>query len=94
MRYLFSLDEVKNNNLAFRSYTLCQDPLENFFGCQRQRGATNDNPTVQEFLDNTQSLRVVNSFCRGAVKRNCRVVEKDSKINERDCEPLPKWRKN
>ena len=35
-------------------------------------GRTNDNPTVKEFQQNTQALRVVNSFCRGSVKSNCR----------------------
>ena len=43
----------------FLSNNLCQDPLENFFGCQRQRGGNSDNPTVQDFFNNTQALRVV-----------------------------------
>ena len=68
VRYLFSLPEVKNQ-LAFLSQHVCQDPLENFFGCQRQRGGTSDNPSVQEYYRNTQALRVMNSFCRGPVKR-------------------------
>ena len=41
---------------------LSQDPLEKFFGCQRQQGNTNDNPKVHEFLTNTQSLRVIDSI--------------------------------
>jgi hypothetical protein len=49
--------------LAFLSNHLCQDPLEKYFGCQRQRGGTNENPTVESFLKNTEALRVVNSFC-------------------------------
>ena len=68
VRYLFKVPGVK----IFFSRTLCQDPLENFFGCQRQRGGTHDNPTVKEFQQNTQALRVVNSFCRPVVKGNCR----------------------
>ena len=28
------------------SERLCQDPLELFFGCQRQCGGTHENPTV------------------------------------------------
>lgn len=75
VRSLFNLKEVQENKLALLSNSLCQNPLENFFGCQRQKGATNDNPTVQQFLDNTQTLRVVNSFCRGPVRGNCRQRE-------------------
>ena len=61
--YLFKVAGAK----IFFSQRLCQDPLENFFGCQWQfseRGGTHDNPTVKEFQQNTQALRVVNSFCR------------------------------
>lgn len=61
------MQEVKQYNLAFLSNHLCQDPLENFFGCQRQRGGTGDNPSITEFYHNTQALRVVDSFCRGPV---------------------------
>ena len=50
--YLFSIEGVK----VFFSKCLCQDPLEKFFGCQRQCGHTNENPTVQEFYKNTQAL--------------------------------------
>jgi len=46
--------------------------LENFFGCQRQRGRTSENPTVQEFCKNTQALRVINSVCGSVSKGNCR----------------------
>lgn len=72
VKYLFSLQEVKENNLIFLSMNLCQDPLENFFGCQRQRGGTSDNPDLTEFFANTQALRVVNGFCRPAIRGNCR----------------------
>ena len=65
--YLLSIPGVK----VFLSERLSQDPLERFFG-QRQRGGTHENPTVQEFYKNTQALRVINSFCVGTVKRNCR----------------------
>ena len=87
VRYLFGLEEVKGKKLSFLSNVLCQDLLEKFFGCQRQRGATNDNPTVMEFVENTQSLSVINSFCRGAVRRNCR--QQDT-LKDTDCMPLPK----
>ena len=61
---------------------LCQDPLELFFGCQRQRGGTSDNPNVLEFCQNSQALRVVDTFCRGPVRGNCR--------QKQDCHPIDK----
>ena len=48
--------------VCFMTEKLSQDLLENFFGCQRQQGSTNDNPKVLEFLTNTQSLRVIDSI--------------------------------
>lgn len=38
-----------------------QDPLEDIFGQQRQRGKVNDNPNSAEFVNNFQALRVINS---------------------------------
>ena len=91
VQYLFSLPIVKDNHLAFLSQRLCQDPLENFFGCQRQRGGTRDNPNVQEFFKNIAALRVVNSFCRKTVKGNCRGAEDYSSTETNSaCAPLPK----
>ena len=68
VRYLFKVPGVK----IFFSCTLCQDPLVNFIGCQWQRRGTHDNPTVQEFQQNTQALRIVSLFCRPVVKGNYR----------------------
>lgn len=48
--------------VCFMTEKLSQDPLERFFGCQRQQGKTNDNPKVHEFLSNTQLLRVIDSI--------------------------------
>lgn len=78
----------------FLSNYLCQDPLANFFGCQRQRGGTN-NPTVQEFLYNAQSLRVVDGFCQGPIRGNFRqsVKENASSVIDESLEPLPKQRR-
>lgn len=57
----------------FMTNRLCQDPLEKFFGQQRQKGRVNENPNVSQFLKNNQALRVVNGVCRGTVKAgNCR----------------------
>ena len=69
---------------------LCQDPLEKFFWCHRQRGGTHDNPTVQEFYQNTCALRVVNSFCVGSVKGNCCAAQEPKDL-EWENAPLPKW---
>ena len=49
-----------------------QDPLEQVFGCQKQRGRSSDNPSVKEFCKNTQALRAVNSLCTSVTKGNCR----------------------
>ena len=99
MKYIFTLPEVKDRKpcLAFLSQTLCQDPLEGFFGCQRQRGATSDNPSVHEFLKNTAALRVVNSFCRTSATGNCRGSKEKSNsksvLTEHELAPLPKRRR-
>ena len=56
VRYLFTIEGVS----SFLSQRICQDPIENFFGCQRQRGGVNENPNVQSST-NTQALRVTKS---------------------------------
>ena len=61
---------------VFLSERISQDPHEKFFGCQRQRGRVNENPTVTEFCKNTQKLRVINSVCLDSVKGNCRGEKK------------------
>ena len=68
VRFLLSLPGVE----AFLSTKISQDPLEKFFGLQRQRGRSNENPTTVEFLNNTEHLRVINSFCQPSVRSNCR----------------------
>ena len=88
VRYLFTIPGVK----VFLSRKICQDPLEKFFGCQRQMGGTHNNPTVKEFEQNSQALCVVNSFCRQVVKGNCRGNKRSRKDeDEENCNrPLPK----
>ena len=91
VRYLFTLPEVKENQLAFLSQHICQDPLEDFFGCQRQRGGTSDNPSAQEYYRNAQqALRVVNSFCRGPVRGNCWRSQDVNRDIDNENTPLPK----
>ena len=43
------------------SHCLSQDPLEKYFGLQRQRGRVSDNPTVDQFFKNDQALRVASA---------------------------------
>ena len=90
MLTLMSRPEIIVNNVAFLSQNICQDPLENFFGCQRQRGGTSDNPNLKEFYQNTQALRVVDSFCRAPVRGNCRGASKGRSLDVADQAPLPK----
>ena len=85
VRYVFTLPDVK----SFLSQRICQDPLERFFGCQRQRGGVHDNPNVQEFCKNTQALRVMKSAWKGPAKGNCRGGQRDTD-KENIHEPLPK----
>lgn len=69
-----------------------QDKLEIFFGQQRARGQRNDNPSVTQFLENSQALIVQKSLALGG----------SSSISERKrsldlsplCRPLPKRRCN
>lgn len=67
VKYIFTIPGVT----VFLSNRLCQDPVEGFFGQQRQRGRVNENPTVQQFVENTRALRVINGVC-GQVRGNCR----------------------
>ena len=69
------------------SERFCQDPLESFFGNQRARGGRNDNPTVQQFIDNTVSLRVQGSAALDPVRGNCGKRPSEMTVDE---EPLPK----
>ena len=60
---------------SFLSQWICQDPLERFFGMQRQRGEVHDIPSANEFLKNTHALRVVGGLHMTGVKRGIVVVE-------------------
>ena len=84
VQFIFKIPGVK----FFLSERICQDPLENFFGCQRQRGRTGENPNVQQFCKNSQALRVINSVCASVVKGNCRGRKQPIALKEN--KPLPK----
>ena len=85
---VFAIPGVK----VFLSEKLSQDTLEKFFGCQRQRGGTSDDPTVAEFLKNTNALRVINTICRNVSHGNCR-GNKQICDPEKENTPLPKRRR-
>ncbi len=87
VRYIFTIEGVK----VFLSEKLSQDPLEKFFGCQRQRGGAHENPNAQEFM-NTQALRVIDSFCRDTVRGNCRGNTTKRPLDKENT-PLPKRRR-
>ena len=71
-KYLFAQTTVK----AFLSEKISQDPLEKFFGIQRQRGRVNENPNVREFCQNTQALRVIGTACANVSRGNTRGKKK------------------
>ena len=86
VKFLFTIPGVT----CFLSEKLCQDPLEKFFGCQRQHSGVYENPTVQEFCTNIQALHVVNSFCQNVSSSNCRGRGLDQMDKEKETMPLPK----
>ena len=84
VQFIFTMPDVK----VFLSNKLCQDPLEKFFGQQRQRGRANENPNAKDFVKNTQALRVVHGVCSN-VKGNCRASNTEE-LSSDDTGPLPK----
>ena len=65
-----------------------QDPVEAFFGQQRARGQRNDNPSVKQFMENTQALMPQKSLAIGgssSISRK-RTIPELSPL----CRPLPK----
>ena len=57
---------------CFLSGRISQDPLEKYFGMQRQKGKSNDNPTVLEFVKNNETIRLVGTMWFDDPKGNCR----------------------
>lgn len=69
-----------------------QDALEIFFGQQRARGHRNDNPSVAQFMENSQALVVQKSLALGG---SSSVSTKRRKLELSPlCRPLPKRRCN
>ena len=85
VKFIFTIPGVT----TFLSERLSQDPLEKFFGCQRQRGGVNENPNVHDFCKNTQALRVIHSTCISSVRSNCRGNKEPIDLDQEN-RPLPK----
>ena len=67
-----------------------QDTVEIFFGKQRARGHRNDNPSVSQFMDNTQAIIIQKSLAIGGSKS---ISQKRSTPDLSPlCRPLPKRR--
>ena len=65
---MFAIPGVK----CFLSNRLCQDPLEKYFGMQRQTEKSNENPSVAEFAKNSETLRLVGNMWFDDARGNCR----------------------
>lgn len=88
-KHLLALPGVK----FFLSERLSQDPLEKFFGRQRQRGRANVNPNVAEALKSNQALRVINSINLDTARGNTRGTNSTALYGKENQEPLPKRRR-
>ena len=84
-RYLLGISGVK----FLLSERFTQDPVESFFGQQRQRGGGSENPTVHHFTYNTSSLRVQKSTAPFATS-NVRGSKHHQDTDVVDDTPLPK----
>jgi hypothetical protein len=66
-----------------------QDPLEKYFSRQRHRGVGADNPTVEEFRENTATL--IQQQC---IYKDLKTMNVEARSNPTDisvvCQPLPK----
>lgn len=61
LEYLLNLDGAQ----FIFTERFCQDNLEIFFGQQRQRGRRNDNPSVEQFVHNSQAIMTSKSISSG-----------------------------
>ena len=82
-----------DSDLFFLSERLSQDPLENYFGQQRARGGRNENPNLQQCLNNAAAIRIQKSLATDPVRGNCsrkRILYSDEEPIISDETPLPK----
>lgn len=87
LEFFFTLPDVK----CFLSNRLSQNPLEKFFGQQRQHGRASENPNASDFIKNTQALRVIDGVCRN-IRGNCR-GSTSREVDKSMLEHLPKRRR-
>ena len=85
-KYLLSQED----GLFVLSERFSQDPLENYFGQQRARGGRNDNPTIQQCVDNSAALRIQKSQALDPVRGNCSRKRLFKEPPQIDNTPLPK----
>ena len=57
---------------CFMSRRVNQDSLEKNFGMQRQKGKSNDNPTVLQFVKNSGTIHQVGLMWFDDARGNCR----------------------
>ena len=57
---------------CFMSGRVNQDSLEKHFGMQRQKGKSNDNLTVLQFVKNSDTIRQVGLMWFDDARGNCR----------------------
>ena len=89
---MFSLPGT-TDGLYLLSEHVSQDPLENYFGKQRGRGERSDNPSVEECLKNSASIKQQESLSQVPVRGNssrCRRLFPEEKIDDA---PVPKRRR-
>ena len=75
---------TKHPKLELLSERLSQDPLENYFGKQRQRGGRNEHPNIHQCLENAAALRIQGSTALDPVRGNCRRRKSKLAINEQE----------
>ena len=78
------------------SERFCQDPVETFFSHQRSKGGHSDNPTVKQFLDNTESIRIQKSAALAPLRGNCsrKYSKREQQVIEVDNTPLKKRKRS
>ena len=57
---------------CFFSSRINQDILEKYFGMHRQSGKSHENPTVSEFVKNTENFRIMSAIWVDTITGNCR----------------------
>ena len=67
-RYLLP---VENDGSFLLSERLSQEPIENYFGQQRARGGRNENPSLQQCIQNAAAINLQKSQALGPVRGNC-----------------------